>query len=324
MQSIGRLTVYADRDVSNAGAHADVPLLLIHSVNATASAIEMAPVFERQASRRPLVALELPGFGSSARPAVQHTPGMMSNAIAAALAWTRSQVADVPVDVMALSLACEFAAETALTNPDDVRSLALISPTGMESRRAQERYEEGRTRENKWLRRLLRHPSIGPALYRLLTKRASMRWFLSRAWGTKDFDQRLLEYGRLCAGQPGAHHAPLDFVSGALFTRGIIERYRLLPMPVWVVHGQKGSFTDFKACPTHAGSVGNARPHRVTRTAFDTGSMPHCEWPEEFDAAYDRFLAGAVKSARLYTASPGRSVPGSSLRWVSPLYSNGR
>ena len=35
------------------------PLLLIHSVNATASAVEMLPIFERQARRRPVVAIDL-------------------------------------------------------------------------------------------------------------------------------------------------------------------------------------------------------------------------------------------------------------------------
>jgi hypothetical protein len=37
------------------------PLLLVHSVNAAASAFEMEPLYVRQALRRPVFALELPG-----------------------------------------------------------------------------------------------------------------------------------------------------------------------------------------------------------------------------------------------------------------------
>lgn len=291
LQGVGRLCVYAQRDTLIRRDPPVPPLLVVHSVNATASAIEMAPVYERQSRRRPVVALELPGFGSSARPPVHYTPAMMSSAIRGALDWTSRHVAPGPADVMALSLAAEFAAEAALAQPGEVRSLVLVSPTGMEGRRSGEVYEQGRTREMPWLRRVLHNEAVGRMAYRLLTSRASMRWFLARAWGGPDFDPRLLDYGHHCAEQPGARHAPLDFIAGALFTRGIIERYRLLTMPVWVAHGRRGSFTDFNACPEPGGRTVTGVPRRITRTAFDSGSMPHYQRADEFDAAYERFLS---------------------------------
>jgi pimeloyl-ACP methyl ester carboxylesterase len=261
---------------------------LVHSINATASAFEMEPVAQRQARRRAVLALDLPGFGLSDKSSPHHTPQLMREAVDAALDWIGRQISPRPVDVMALSLGCEFVTEAVLGHPGRVRTLALISPTGMEGKRRDERYENGRTREVAWLRRMLQAGPVGALLYRVLTTRPVMRRFLASSWGTAGFDQRLLFQGRVCAARPGARHAPLDFVSGGLFTRGIIERYRALPVPVWVVHGNRGSFTDFDACPVPVGGHAGL----VARTLIEGGAMPHFQSAEAFDTAYQDFLGG--------------------------------
>jgi pimeloyl-ACP methyl ester carboxylesterase len=43
------------------------PMLLVHSVNASASAAEMAPLFDYYRQSRSVYALDLPGFGFSDR-----------------------------------------------------------------------------------------------------------------------------------------------------------------------------------------------------------------------------------------------------------------
>src|SRR5688572_1334664 len=58
---VGRLSFYADETA------AGTPLVLIHSINAAASAYEMRPIFEYYRGKRPVFALELPGFGFSER-----------------------------------------------------------------------------------------------------------------------------------------------------------------------------------------------------------------------------------------------------------------
>ena len=274
----------------------DVPLLVVHSVNAAPSAFEWEPFLMRQARRRRVVALDLPGFGQSDKPDLPYSPAQMAQAISAAIDW----MAAPEVDVAALSLGCEFATQAVLAAPRRVRSLALVSPTGMEGRRVGEKFEDGDTRELPWLRRLLRggrSSGLGRALYRGLTSPAVMRLFLARSWGTRRYDPRLLAHARRCAQQPGAHHAALDFLAGALFTVGIVERYRAIPVPVWVAHGRRGSFTDFGACPERTGSAAAGNTFRLQREVFDGGSMPHFEMADAFDAAYLRFLSGLAPSA---------------------------
>lgn len=287
-----------------------VPLLVVHSINATASAFEMEPLVTRQAAHRPVIALDLPGFGAASKPDQRYPPALMQQAIRAAIDWIARHLNREPIDVVALSLGCEFATEVVLQRPDCIRTLALISPTGMEGRRVDEHYQGGATRESTLWRRLLRHTRLGRGLYRVLTSRPSIRWFLARSWGSRDFDQRLLAQGLRCAALPGAHHAPLDFVAGALFTRGIIERYRALPVPVWVAQGTEGAFTDFGACPTRTGSVTTGGTFTIERAVFETGAMPHFQLPDAFNDAYERFLRTQPRqsSASQPTTWPDRAA----------------
>ena len=57
--------------------------------------------------------------------------------------------------------------------------------------------------------------------------------------------------------------------------------------PVWMPHGTRGDFGDF----SEVGVVA-ARPNWQVQP-FATGALPHFEQPDEFLAAYEKFLAGA-------------------------------
>lgn len=300
-----RLAAYVSTPHPDSAQPGATPLLLIHSVNAAASAAEVRPVYEMAAASRPVMALELPGFGSSDRPAVNYTPELMTQAVLSALAAWRRLGVDQPVDVLAVSLSCEFVARAALRQPEAFRSLSFVSPTGLESRR-RERYEGGRTHDRPWLRALLERGPGSHALFRLLTSERSMRFFLRRTWGSSQIDETLLAYNRLSVRAPGARHAPFSFIGGALFTRGVAHLYERLPHPVWLTHGRDGAFNRFEGLQTLTPASA------WTVNAFDTGAMPYFQEPTVFMARLARFLAGvaeAVGQRRSTGAWPSDGVP---------------
>ena len=275
----GRIQIY------RAGPGGGPPLVLVHSVNAAASAFEMRPIFERYRLDRPVYALDLPGFGCSERSARRYTPRGMTDAILALVREARRREGGGPVDALGLSLSCEFLARAAAEEAGAFRSVALVSPTGLEGRLRLG--PAGTTREVPGMHALLACPLWSEALYRNLTRPGVIRYFLERTWGGPRIDEELWAYDVKTARAPGARYAPLDFLSAALFSADIGRVYQALTQPVWLSHGVRGDFVRFK------GAHLLANRDRWTTTVFDTGAMPYFEEPEPFFAAYDAFLARA-------------------------------
>ena len=119
----------------------------------------------------------------------------------------------------------------------------------------------------------------------MLTRPGTIRYFLRRTWGSNEIDEGLAAYDDVITKQPGAEHAPLAFASGRLFSRDIRRVYEALRLPVWLAHGTRGDFQDFRGADWVRGRAG------WTVQAFDTGALPHFERPQTFCEAYERFLA---------------------------------
>lgn len=226
------------------------PLLLIHSVNAAASAYEVRPLYLHYRGRRPVYALDLPGFGFSDRERRIYTPRVMVEAIHAAAAEIAARHGR-PVDAVALSLSAAFLARAALERAQDYRSLFLVSPTGFDARLSGHGPAEG-DRGSELRRNAFAFPLWGRAAFDALVSRPSMRFFLEKTWGGPQIDEGLLEYGYASAHQPGAEHAPFSFLSGYLFPTDTSRLYEALWLPVFVVHGARGDFVDFREAPRFA------------------------------------------------------------------------
>ena len=115
-----------------------------------------------------------------------------------------------------------------------------------------------------------------------------IRYFLERTWGSKRIDEQLWAYDVLTARAPGAWYAPLYFLSAGLFSADIFAVYEGLTPPVWLSHGVRGDFTDYRLAA-----------RLLTRsnwrgTVYQTGALPYFEEPAAFMADYDGFLAAAV------------------------------
>jgi pimeloyl-ACP methyl ester carboxylesterase len=215
----------------------------------------------------------------------------MTDAIHALVEQIRARCGPAPFDALALSLSCEFLARAASETPDRYRSLALVSPTGFRGLRPW-RGAPGSTRGKPWLLRALRGPDgrRGRAIFRVLTRPGVIRYFLRRTWGSKEIDEVLWAYDVLTTRMPGAEHAPLHFLSANLFSADIHTVYERLEAPVWMSHGVRGDFTDYRGKVLVEGC-----PNWQFRV-FATGALPHFEVPDAFCRAYDAFLAAARPS----------------------------
>jgi pimeloyl-ACP methyl ester carboxylesterase len=280
--AFGRLHAYAAGPAAAAGG--PPPLLLVHSVNAAATAAEVRPLYEALASTRAVLAPDLPGFGLSERRDRLYTPRLMTDAVLASIDALCARTGSAAVDVLGVSLGCEFVARAAAEAPARVRRVALVSPTGL----------RGRTRREgapaagigpAWVQALLRGPGRAPGsgsgwgapLFRGLTRPGVIRYFLRRTWGSAHIDEALWRYDVLTARQPGAEHAPLSFLGAALFSADITRVYESLPQPVWVVHGTRGDFTDYRGL----GVLRTVQPWQVS-VMRDTGALMYFERPQEF------------------------------------------
>lgn len=183
------------------------PLVLIHSINAAPSSFEVKPLFEHYRDTRAVYSLELPGFGQAGRGRAPYSPELYATAINSFL----QQVVDQPADLITLSLSGEFAVRATLAQPERVRSLVLISPTGFSQRQPPPQTL------SRILHPLLAMPPWSQGLFELLTSKRSIQYYLSQSF-MGPAPAETLDYAYATAHQPGARHAPFAFLSGKLFT----------------------------------------------------------------------------------------------------------
>ncbi|HEX2484351.1 MAG TPA: alpha/beta hydrolase, partial [Myxococcota bacterium] len=266
-----------------------VPLLLVHAVHAGASAYDVRPLYEHYRARRPVYALDLPGFGFSERGLRLYSPRLMTDAVRAAAARVRHRHGGVSPDAIALALACEFLARAASEDPAAFRSVGLVSPTGL-GRRGSAAVEGGVAAGRPLVRGVLCARLWSRPLFAALTSRRGLRLALGRVYGWRAVDEGLLAYAYETAHQPGAEHAAWALASGFLKSRDAQRVYHSLELPVWLAHGVRGH----PAAAREAARI-RGRPG-WTVASFATGALPHFEALDAVVRSYDAFLGGLEAS----------------------------
>lgn len=250
------------------------PLLLLHSINAAPSAFETRPLFEHFRGRRPVFAPDLPGFGLSERSDRAYSPELY----AATIREFVEAVIGAPVDTIAMSTTCEFLARAALEAPEHFASLVLLSPTGLGDREPPSEAAGDR------LHRVFSLPVLGRGLYKALTSRASIRYFLNLNFADTA-PVEMIDYAYATSHQPGARHAPFRFLSMKLFTRDAARAlYSKLAVPTLVLYDRDPN-VGFEKLP---GLLAN-NPHLRAERIAPTLGLPHWEEPEQTFSALATF-----------------------------------
>ncbi len=271
----GLLSYYFDK--SGKGT----PLLILHSINAAAGVYEIKPIFDAYRGRRPVYALDLPGFGKSERGVRQYSPQLYKEAI---LDFIREVIGE-KTDLVSLSLTSEFAAMAAKEELDLVRSLVMISPTGFQlSTKMREPKKERQAGWQNMIYAILAVPVWSRALFDIVASRPSIAYYLQKSFENA-IPSGLIETAYANAHQPGAHCAPIAFLSGKLFTRNIRKSvYNALSLPVLVLY-DRDAFVRFDMLPNTVHEHSNWQAIRVKPTR----GMPHFDKPGETFYHMDQF-----------------------------------
>ena len=86
-------------------------------------------------------------------------------------------------------------------------------------------------------------------------------------------------------------HAPLCFVSAQIFRADITGIYDRLRLPVWMSHGVRGDFVDYRGKERFA-NRGNWR-----FTVFDSGALPYFEHPQAFGKTMLEFMDSSAATS---------------------------
>ena len=259
------------------------PLILVHTINASASAAEVRPIFESLSQYRTVYAIDLPGYGFSERSDRLYTPRLMTDAIHDLVRHIQAVHGTQAIDALAVSLSCEFLARAAAEQPQHFQSVSLVSPTGLTGLKLRQA-AEGKTYGLNWLLAALKGPGWGLSIFNLLTRPKVIRYFLKKTWGSPDIDEEMCRYAIWTTQQPGAQHAPLCFLSAQLFSSDITNIYDRLTQKVWLSHGTRGDFVDYRGKQRYVSS------ENWRFTVYESGALPYFEKPEHFSAELLQFI----------------------------------
>lgn len=255
------------------------PLLLVHMPLLGGSSLEWENNIASLARGHAVYALDLLGFGRSAKPLLHYT----GDFYAGLLRDFQREVIGGPTDIAASGSAAAFALGAAAADPDAFRRVVAICPTGLHPML----HFPGRPDPSLFLRLVGPH---GNAVYERLASRQSLLYQLQTQLY---YDQQLItsdlveQYYAAAHQGPGRRYAPAAWLAGHL-DWSIRELYPKVSQPVLIFWGEASAhnpathLVDFLA--GNAGAVGRIIPN--------TRLLPHVESAERFNDLVDDFLAG--------------------------------
>lgn len=259
------------------GDPADPPVLLLHGVGRSLE--DWAPQFPRLSRGHRLIALDLPGFGFSARSAEPTTLGVLARGVIDTLDALGERR---PLSVLGNSLGGAIAQQLLVLAPERVASLVLVNSAGFGV-------------EVALPLRLLAVPVIGRLATRRPTRagtRMSERLpFADPALATRERVDHALAIAR----QPDPTTVLLETMRELTTVRGAKPGWRAElttavarhPRPTLIIWGDRDRVLPAR----HLESARRLLPHAETHLLAGIGHMPQIECPDEFAARVLTFLA---------------------------------
>jgi pimeloyl-ACP methyl ester carboxylesterase len=266
------------------------PVLLVHGIHAGASSFEWRNTVDVLAERHEVFAVDLLGFGLSARPALRYTPALYQ----ALLADVMTQLDRGPFVVVATSLSAANVIALAARDPRNIAALALIAPTGVVQLR------DPATTTQAATQLLLEAPIVGSTMYNAITSEASVRQFLEESYANdKLVTDELVDAYVQNARQPGGKNAVAAFVGGRLNV-DIRNAWRRVAQPMLLLWGDQARMNSVQ----HAHAFRVLRPEAEWILISSAGDLPHDEQPAHTNDALLRFLDRVTSGPQSIRPSP--------------------
>jgi pimeloyl-ACP methyl ester carboxylesterase len=255
------------------------PVLLLHGIGRSLE--DWAPQYQRLATAYRVIALDIPGFGFTARPGEPITLPALARGVVDTLDTLGEQR---PLHVIGNSLGGAIALQLLVLQPERVASLVLVNSAGF-------------GREVTILLRLVAMPVIGRLATRRTT-RVSARMlertiFADRSLASPGRIDHALAIGR----QPDSGAVMREMAHELATSRGVKPGWRAEltaaaakhPRPTLIIWGDRD-----RVLPAHhLRAAHQLLPHAETRLFTDIGHMPQMECPNEFAEEVLTFLARA-------------------------------
>ncbi|AEP11751.1 alpha/beta fold hydrolase [Chloracidobacterium thermophilum] len=254
------------------------PVLLIHSLNAAASAYEMRKVFLGLEDTFDVIAPDLPGFGASERRRMDYTANLYTDFI---LDFCRARIG-IPCHVIASSLGAAYVIRAASLAPELFRKLVLIAPTGIRALA-----DERPTRLRQTARHILFSP-VGTLFFKALSTRPVIRYFMTNQgfYDPRCFTREHAEHLYRTMRVKNAKYAPIAFLTG-IANCNISHAFGRLLQPVLLVWGKNARTT-----PARQAEDFLARKPEAQLVLFENCALlPHDEHADRFNQLARQFLA---------------------------------
>lgn len=255
------------------------PVLLLHSFGPGHSGEEWRGVADRLAGGYEVLVPDLLGWGRSDRPSLTYDGELYIELIAD---FARRVASGRPA-VVAAGLPAAYAVQLAVDQPELIRALGLIVPSGVELESDEPDFKDALVH---WLLRL---PVLGTSALNVYTSRSAITSYLRREVyaAAQRVDDALVDRHYRSSHQPGAHGALAAYLSGYL-NHGVREILGQVDVPVWLGWGRRAVTPPVESADLWLRSLRGAD----LEIFEDSGILPHAEAPGEVGRRLEHFLDG--------------------------------
>jgi len=259
------------------------PVVLLHSFGPGHDSEEWHAVAETLSQSHQVYAIDMLGWGLSARPALTYDGELYIQLISDFL----TDIVGQPATLVAAGLSAAYAVQVAVDLPESVRALALVAPSGVDYQGDEPDLKDA------LVYGLLRLPIIGTSALNIYTSRTAIQAYLRREIyaAPERVDAALVEHHHESSHQPGGHSALAAYLCGYLNHR-VKDVLSRLTVPLWIAWGSRATSPPIEVADLWIRQI----PEAELEVLRDTGNLPHAERSARFSQRLDRFLSSLPAS----------------------------